>query len=452
MKKRFISILAVFIAGIVSFSAKAQNIADFTTASENSIHSVVHIQCTYSARTNTMMDFFEMFLNPMHSMQRTYQTSGSGVILNSDGHIITNNHVVADADTIVVILNDRRSFRAKIIGSDPSADLALVKIEANGLNPISFGNSDDVRIGEWVLAVGNPFNLTSTVTAGIVSAKARNINILGNKMSQTPIESFIQTDAAINSGNSGGALVNLRGELIGINTAIASSTGSYAGYSFAIPSNIVKKVANDLMKYGTTQKAYMGVKCGEVNAQLAASKGLKDLHGLYISDIFKGGAAEKSGLKEGDIISKINGKSVNTNAEFDEIMAQSSPNQQVEVEYERNGKINTKTLVLLNSMGTSDVGKVNLENVTAAGVVFRKVSKEESLRYNLSNEVGVVVVDVGQSSFARIGIRNGLVITSIDRQPATIEAAQLLNTKKGQQVEIEGVSANGQQFYYMLIL
>ncbi|MDR0789460.1 MAG: trypsin-like peptidase domain-containing protein [Bacteroidales bacterium] len=452
MKKRFINIIAVFATSVASLSTTAQNMADFTTAAENSVHSVVHIKCTYSIRTNTMMDFFDLLFSPMQSMQRSYQTSGSGVIMSADGYIITNNHVVADADTINVILNDRRSFKAKLIGNDPSADLAVIKIDANDLKAITFGNSDIVRIGEWVLAVGNPFNLTSTVTTGIVSAKARDINILGNKMSQTPIESFIQTDAAVNPGNSGGALVNLQGELIGINTAIASSTGSYAGYSFAIPSNIVRKVTGDLVKYGYTQKAYIGAQLEEIDAKVAAAKGLKNVYGVYINDVFKGGAAEKSGLKEGDIITKINGKSINTNAEFNEIMAQSSPNQQVEIEYERNGNPSTKTLTLLNSMGTTDMGKDNSESVTAAGVVFRKVSNEERQRYNLGKDVGVVVVKVGQSSFARVGIKDGLIITSIDRQPATIEAVQNLNSKKGKEVELEGFSPIGQQFYYMLIL
>jgi Do/DeqQ family serine protease len=451
MKKTFVKIVFVLVANVMSLVGQAQTMADFTSAAESSVHSVVHIQCEYSVQTNTMMDFFDLFLfNPMQPRQRTLQTSGSGVIMSADGYIITNNHVVADAEKINVILNDRRSFSAKLIGNDPSADLAVVKIEANDLQPVTFGNSDEVRLGEWVLAVGNPFNLTSTVTTGIVSAKARDINILGNKMSQNPITSFIQTDAAVNPGNSGGALVNLNGELVGINTAIASSTGSYAGYSFAIPSNIVKKVTNDLVKYGSTQKAYLGVQLSEVDADLAKAKGLKSIRGIYIGGVFNGGAAEKSGIKTGDVITKINGKNINTNSEFNEIMAQLSPNQQIEVEYERDNNSFAKTITLLNSSGTTNVGKDKL--ITVAGVSFRELASEERTKYNLGNGVGFVIVDTGHSTFARVGVQAGLVITSIDHQPATIDAVRSLDNKKGKKVEIEGFFPNGQQRYYMLIL
>ncbi|MDR1725103.1 MAG: trypsin-like peptidase domain-containing protein [Bacteroidales bacterium] len=458
MKRTFINIMVFCLMGISTFLIQAQenqfSKVDFTTAAENSVHCVVHIQCDYSVQTNTMMDFFDLFMNPFNSMQprqRTLQTSGSGVIMSADGYIITNNHVVADADKINVILNDRRTFQAKLIGNDPSADLAVIKIEADSLHFISFANSDDVKIGEWVLAVGNPFNLTSTVTAGIVSAKARDINILGNKMSQNPITSFIQTDAAVNPGNSGGALVNLQGELIGINTAIASSTGSYTGYSFAIPSNIVRKVTNDLVKYGMTQKAYLGVNLMEVDANLAANKGLKSIHGIYLADVLKGGAAEKAGLKDGDIITKINGKNVNTNSEYNEIMAQFSPNQQIEIEYERKNNLFTQTLTLLNSSGTTEVID-NTSSIMAAGVSFRELSIEERQRYNLDKGVGFEVLNTGRSSFARVGIKKGLIITLIDNEPATIKTIQNLNKKQGQQVIIEGFYSNGQRNYYMLIL
>jgi len=372
--------------------------------------------------------------------------------MSADGYIITNNHVVADAEKINVILNDRRTFNAKLVGNDPSADLAVIKIDADSLHFISFANSDDVKIGEWVLAVGNPFNLTSTVTAGIVSAKARDINILGNKMSQNPITSFIQTDAAVNPGNSGGALVNLQGELIGINTAIASSTGSYAGYSFAIPSNIVKKVTGDLVKYGHTQKAYLGLSLAEVDANLTETKSLKNIHGIYIFEVLNGGAADKAGLKEGDVITKINGKNVNTNAEYNEIMAQLSPNQQVEIEYERNDKLFTKTITLLNSSGTTEIVRDNSVLITAAGVSFRELTDEERQRYNLGKGTGVVVVNSGRSSFARVGIESGFIITLIDKKPATADAVRNLNNRKGQQVVIEGFYTSGQRNYYMLIL
>ena len=250
MRKKFCSVICMILFAVSQIGVKAQSNGglDFTFAAEKTVHGVVHIQCETTVQSVFYDDFFS-FLLPPQSRERSYQTSGSGVIISEDGYVITNNHVVQDAETINVVLNDKRSFVARLVGNDPSSDLAVIKIEADGLEPLQFGNSDEVKIGEWVLAVGNPFNLTSTVTAGIVSAKARNINILGNKMSNAPIESFIQTDAAVNPGNSGGALVNLKGELVGINTAIASSTGSYTGYSFAIPSNIVRKVTSDMIQY-----------------------------------------------------------------------------------------------------------------------------------------------------------------------------------------------------------
>ena len=336
MRKKFCSVICMILFAVSQIGVKAQSNGglDFTFAAEKTVHGVVHIQCETTVQSVFYDDFFS-FLLPPQSRERSYQTSGSGVIISEDGYVITNNHVVQDAETINVVLNDKRSFVARLVGNDPSSDLAVIKIEADGLEPLQFGNSDEVKIGEWVLAVGNPFNLTSTVTAGIVSAKARNINILGNKMSNAPIESFIQTDAAVNPGNSGGALVNLKGELVGINTAIASSTGSYTGYSFAIPSNIVRKVTSDLIQYGMTQKANIGVHFAEMDSKLAEVKGIKSVRGIYIGYVIKDGAADKAGIKDGDIITSIDGKSVNSNAEFNEVLAQHSPGDVVKVAIER---------------------------------------------------------------------------------------------------------------------
>lgn len=298
-----------------------------------------------------------------------------------------------------------------------------------------------------MLAVGNPFNLTSTVTAGIVSAKARNINILGNKMSNAPIESFIQTDAAVNPGNSGGALVNLKGELVGINTAIASSTGSYTGYSFAIPSNIVRKVTSDLIQYGMTQKANIGVHFAEMDSKLAEVKGIKSVRGIYIGYVIKDGAADKAGIKDGDIITSIDGKSVNSNAEFNEVLAQHSPGDVVKVAIERDGKPFYFDVTLFNSMGNTDIIRNDTE--AAEQILsgsFREVNDKEKQQYGISK--GIVIEKVGKSPFARLGIKNGFIITSIDKKVnISIEDIRQLEKKKGKLI-VEGFYPNDSRTYY----
>ena len=350
-----------------------------------------------------------------------------------------------------MVLNDKRSFVARLVGNDPSSDLAVIKIEADGLEPLQFGNSDEVKIGEWVLAVGNPFNLTSTVTAGIVSAKARNINILGNKMSNAPIESFIQTDAAVNPGNSGGALVNLKGELVGINTAIASSTGSYTGYSFAIPSNIVRKVTSDLIQYGMTQKANIGVHFAEMDSKLAEVKGIKSVRGIYIGYVIKDGAADKAGIKDGDIITSIDGKSVNSNAEFNEVLAQHSPGDVVKVAIERDGKPFYFDVTLFNSMGNT--GIIRNDTEAAEQILsgsFREVNDKEKQQYGISK--GIVIEKVGKSPFARLGIKNGFIITSIDKKVnISIEDIRQLEKKKGKLI-VEGFYPNDSRTYYFVLV
>ncbi len=452
MRKKFCSVICIVLFAVSQIGVKAQSNGglDFTFAAEKTVHGVVHIQCETTIQSVFYDDFFS-FLLPPQTRERSYQTSGSGVIISEDGYIITNNHVVQDAETINVVLNDKRSFVARLIGNDPSSDLAVIKIDADGLEPLEFGNSDEVKIGEWVLAVGNPFNLTSTVTAGIVSAKARNINILGNKMSNAPIESFIQTDAAVNPGNSGGALVNLKGELVGINTAIASSTGSYTGYSFAIPSNIVRKVTSDLIQYGVTQKANMGVHFAEMDSKLAEVKGIKSVRGIYIGYVIKDGAADKAGIKDGDIITSIDGKNVNSNAEFNEVLAQHSPGDVVKVEIERDGKLLYFDVKLFNSMGNTDIIRNDTEATEQIlGGSFREVNEKEKQQYGISK--GVVVEKAGKSPFARLGIKNGFIITSIDKKVnISIEDIRQLEKKKGKLI-VEGFYPNDSRTYYFVLV
>ena len=452
MRKKFCSVICMILFAVSQIGVKAQSNGglDFTFAAEKTVHGVVHIQCETTVQSVFYDDFFS-FLLPPQSRERSYQTSGSGVIISEDGYVITNNHVVQDAETINVVLNDKRSFVARLVGNDPSSDLAVIKIEADGLEPLQVGNSDEVKIGEWVLAVGNPFNLTSTVTAGIVSAKARNINILGNKMSNAPIESFIQTDAAVNPGNSGGALVNLKGELVGINTAIASSTGSYTGYSFAIPSNIVRKVTSDLIQYGMTQKANIGVHFAEMDSKLAEVKGIKSVRGIYIGYVIKDGAADKAGIKDGDIITSIDGKSVNSNAEFNEVLAQHSPGDVVKVAIERDGKPFYFDVTLFNSMGNTDIIRNDTE--AAEQILsgsFREVNDKEKQQYGISK--GIVIEKVGKSPFARLGIKNGFIITSIDKKVnISIEDIRQLEKKKGKLI-VEGFYPNDSRTYYFVLV
>ena len=351
--KRTIRIFMLGIGLLLTPLTQAQTVVDFTDVAAKTIDAVVHIKTEVERITPMYQSFFGMIIN--QGMQRqSYSAYGSGVIITSDGYIVTNNHVVQDASTIMVTLNNKHVLPAQLIGTDPATDLALIKIEANNLTFIPFGNSEKVKIGEPVLAIGNPFNLTSTVTAGIISAKARNMDIIQNTSGESTIESFLQTDAAVNSGNSGGALVNTAGELIGINTAIASGNGYYTGYSFAIPSNIARKISNDLKEYGVVQRGYLGVNVAEVDEALAQKKGLEGIQGIYIGRVIPDCAAEIAGLKEGDIILKVNNVPINSYAEMMEEVGYYYPGNTVTVEYLRNGKTHTVQLILLNSKGTTE--------------------------------------------------------------------------------------------------
>lgn len=360
----FVKLLCIIILCTASMLLPAQqvgrNYVDLTSAAEQSVHAVVHIKTTFMYRTSVWEDFFGGsfwddffdFSNPFGAREQEAMGAGSGVIISSDGYIVTNNHVVEDAREVTVTLNDKREFAASVVGTDPQTDLALIKIECENLPTLAFANSDDVKIGEWVLAVGNPFNLTSTVTSGIVSAKARNLDILGENAS---IESFIQTDAAVNQGNSGGALVNADGQLIGINSAIASYTGYFTGYSFAIPSNIARKVVADLKEYGMVQRAVLSINIREVDNDLANQMELPEVKGICVTSVSEGGAAEQGGIQVNDVILSVNGTSVNSVSELREVMTQLSPGDRCELVYLRDGRESRTSVTLLNADGTTEL-------------------------------------------------------------------------------------------------
>lgn len=327
---------------------------------------------------------------------------GSGVIITEDGYIITNNHVIENSDKIMVTLNDKRKFEAKLIGTDPNTDIALLKIDAEGLQPIEYGNSDDVVLGEWVLAVGNPYNLTSTVTAGIISAKAR---ALGDKMN---LESFLQTDAAVNPGNSGGALVNAKGELIGINTAIQSPTGSYSGYSFAVPVNVARKVVSDLKEFGRVQRAVIGISMQELTPELAKQVGTEETSGIYVAEVMRGSAAEKSGLKAGDVLCSLNEYEVKTTPQLQEQLAKYAPGDEVEVVYSRGGKEHSVKMTLQNTFG--DVTVTTAEGILGARVV--PLTEKERYEYRLRN--GVKIEELKNGKFKAAGLGEGYIIVKIN--------------------------------------
>ena len=330
---------------------------DFTTAAQLSVNAVVHVKTNYTdKKQSSVIDpFLEFFFGLPHYQERPQpqqQGFGSGVIISNDGYIVTNNHVIDRADMIQVVLNDKRTYTAQLVGTDPTTDIALLKIEADSLPTITFGDSDMLKVGEWVLAVGNPFNLTSTVTAGIVSAKARNINILNAAMK---IESFIQTDAAVNPGNSGGALVNTQGRLVGINTAIASETGSYAGSAFAVPTSIVQKVVEDLKQHGTVQRAILGVQIADITDRLAKDRNIHTLAGVYVNSVMELSAAHMAGITEGDIITHVNNSPIKTVAELQEQIGRHRPGDEITITLLRNNTSITLPVTLQNRQGTTEI-------------------------------------------------------------------------------------------------
>ncbi|MCW5906916.1 MAG: Do family serine endopeptidase [Chitinophagales bacterium] len=450
------------LAGYTSVSGSTQPI-DFRYAASAATPTVVHIKSTTKPQKPTSNrggydpfkglfgdEFYYFFHGPNPYNSQPQVATGSGVIVSEDGYIVTNNHVVKDADEIEVVLNNNKTYKAKVVGKDKDTDLAVLKIEETGLPAVTFANSDSALVGEWVLAVGNPFNLASTVTAGIISAKGRNINILGDKVTQgsnTAIESFIQTDAAVNPGNSGGALVNVNGELVGINTAIASPTGSYAGYSFAVPSNIVKKVIVDLKQFGVTQRGFLGVTIRTMDGETASKLGFDKPYGVYIDNVNKGSAAEEAGLKSKDVITKINGISVNSSPELQEQVAKYRPGDNLTVEYIRDGKKSSATIVLKNKYNTTATVDNDRDVLDALGVKVEDLTASELKSLGLSG--GVKVAEVKQGKLSEFtDIRKGFIITQIDDEPVNNaqDFVNILKNKSGK-VLVEGIYPNKPMSY-----
>ncbi len=427
-----LSLAATLTLTAPAVAAVPANPIDLTYAAEKAVNSVVYIKVVTNSRTQTITGFrdpFEDFFGDFFgrgggSQQRKIQTpkrtgAGSGVILTEDGYIVTNNHVVQEADEITVKLNDNREFKARIIGTDATTDLALIKVETKDLPAIKVASSDDLKLGQWVLAIGNPFSLTSTVTAGIVSAKARS---LGAKPGS--IESFIQTDAAINPGNSGGALVNQQGELVGINAMIYSQTGSYAGYGFAIPTTIMNKVVSDLRTYGTVQRALVGISGQDVSTYIDQQKeegkevDLGTVNGIYVAEVTPDGAASRAGIKPGDVITTIDGKKIEKFGELQEIMANHKPGDKVNITYMRDKKTHTATLTLRNIQGTTTA--VKTVDTEAMGAAMRALTDKEKEELGLS--YGLLITAIRDGKMKEAGLSKGLIILKVnDKEMRTIE-------------------------------
>lgn len=410
---------------------------NFLTTANRVVPGVVHIRTGYGPGVFS--------LNPLHQYDRPVHSSGSGVIISDDGYIVTNNHVIEDATNIEVVMNNNQRYFAKLVGADKSTDLALLKIKAEGLPFVAYGNSDDLQPGEWVLAIGNPFDLNSTVTAGIVSAKARNIGILQEKNGLS-IEAFIQTDAAVNPGNSGGALVNLAGELVGVNTAIATSTGSYQGYSFAIPVSLVKKVMDDLLEFGKVQRGLLGINIGDVNAARAEQYGLTVTQGVFVGEVLKGSAAEESGMLPGDVIVAIDNHVVNSVSELQEWVARNRPGYEITVSFLREGKKMEVVATLKNSKGQESFERKEVK-YDIAGARFEDVPYAELARLLLDG--GVKVADVDNGKWKAAGIRKNFIIAYIDKVPVdnVADLNRILEYKRGG-VLIEGFYTDGEKGTY----
>jgi Do/DeqQ family serine protease len=402
---------------LTSYNSVAAENTDFTYAAEKTIHAVVHIKVMSTVSIGKQyIDPFEFFFGfgdsqrPRQQQQRI--GSGSGVIISTDGYIITNNHVIEGADSINVTLNDKRSFTAKVIGMDPSTDIALIKIEADDLQPITFGDSEKLKIGEWVLAVGNPFDLTSTVTAGIVSAKGR--SIMTGESDRDKIMSFIQTDAAVNRGNSGGALVNTQGELVGINTSIYSQTGDFAGYAFAVPISIAGKVVSDLKQYGTVQRAMLGVSIAdpEFIAKNTDPK-IKVLKGAYVADFAMRSSAKEAGIEKGDVITAVNGNKVTSRNALQEQIMKYQPGDKVKITVDRYGSEKEFTVELRNAQGNTEIMKGG-DSAKMLGAAFKPLTDKQKRDYGVS--YGIEVNNISKGKIQDCGIRKGFVIMIVNDQ------------------------------------
>lgn len=461
----FIKVNAAHAAPVAAVAGQP---VDLTYAAEKALPAVVHIKYVQNSKTRTVevqsdpfSDFFDpfgFFGNPNGGTQkRQVQTpkreaTGSGVIISSDGYIVTNNHVVEGADELTVTLNDNREYSARIIGTDKSTDLALIKVNGKDLPTLPIGDSNNLKVGEWVLAVGNPFNLNSTVTAGIVSAKARSLGANG-------VESFIQTDAAINAGNSGGALVNTKGELVGVNAMLYSQTGSYSGYGFAIPTNIMNKVVDDLKKYGTVQRAILDIKGSDVHNYIDAQKekgekvdlGTND--GIYIAEVTDGGAGQAAGLQKGDVITHMDGKKVTKMSELQEYLNGKRPGDKVSVTYLRNKKSITKSTTLKNAQGNTNV--VKPADIDILGGNFREITSDQKQNFNIS--YGLEVIKVNNGALKEAGINRGFIIQKINNEPIkSIEELQAAvknaSTSKDPVLYIQGIYPTGKKAYFAIPL
>lgn len=434
---------------------------NFVASADIVTPAVVHVKSTISYNSRSQRDpLQELFGMPPRGGQggggmQAPVSSGSGVIISSDGYIVTNNHVVEGASQVDISLENNKRYVAKIIGTDPTTDLALLKIDGSNLPFVKFGDSDDTKIGEWVLAVGNPFNLNSTVTAGIISAKARNIGILRDVENSLSVESFLQTDAVVNPGNSGGALVNLAGELIGINTAIASSTGTFTGYSFAVPSTLVKKVMDDLMKYGAVQRGLLGVSIQDVSPELGERLNTEFPveQGVYVGGVNENSGGEEAGLKAGDIIIGIDGRDITNVAVLQELVARKRPGDQVSVKYLRDGKTIETKATLKNFEGdTNIVKKVEPKTFEFEGVIFENITSEQKERLDISG--GALINTVGTPKWRQAGARPGFIVTSIMSENGRYRVSdadnvlEILDDLRGEDIVVLGMFNDGTEYYF----
>ncbi|MCU0442109.1 MAG: trypsin-like peptidase domain-containing protein [Bacteroidia bacterium] len=424
-----------------------QGIADnFVKASQVATPCVVFIKTVSNQQQQAMDPFFDFWSNmDFFGRRGPVTSSGSGVIITADGYIVTNLHVVKDADQIEVITNNNKhAYKAKIIGTDQSTDLALLKIEGKGLQHIVFGNSDQLQIGEWVVAVGNPFNLTSTVTAGIVSAKGRNINIVNSRF---PIESFIQTDAAINPGNSGGALVNTNGELVGINTAIASNTGSYNGYGFAIPVNIVQKIVKDLIEFKEVQRGFTGMDVIDIEAKLADKLNITNNLGVYVQQVLSEGPSDEAGIKAGDVVIKVNENPIESKAMFDEQISYHRPGDKVKITLWTNGGQKDVYIKLINREGNTSIMRKNTVESTTLGADFQPLSKVELDKYKLTS--GIKISNIKNGRIRSMSIPEEFIVTAFNRKPVTTAQELIANLESARgQIIIEGIYPNGSRGFF----
>ena len=427
---------------------------DFTPAATSATPAVVHIKTRTKAKQATVQqrqrnpfadmfgDEFGDFFGGGPRMIPEQRAGGSGVIITQDGYIVTNNHVINGADEINVTLNNKKTYKATVVGADASTDLAVIKIETKGLPYLIYGNSDDAKLGQWVLAIGYPLTLDVTVTAGIVSAKSRQIGV-NDRQSDAAIESFIQTDAAVNPGNSGGALINTNGELIGINSAIASPTGSYAGYSYAIPVNIVKKVVTDIVKFGAVQRAFIGIQYAREGVELSEedkknNPGYKEGEGVYVTEVPAGGAAADAGLKKADIVTKLNGVAVTSGPELQEQVSRYKPGDKVSLTYNRGGKENTVSLVLKNIAGNTNIVK-NDGVLEKLGAELASVDSKTAAANEITG--GIVVKRINEGLLRKSRMQEGFIITSINDQPLKNlpDLERAITANKGRKIKVEGI-------------